>query len=50
MNWRKYFAYIGFTQECEDESPGYTVGLACFLAVLIMACLFMAYAMFWKIQ
>lgn len=50
MNWRKYFAYMGFTQECENASPGYTKGLIWFLIVLAIADAALIYHAFWKIQ
>lgn len=50
MNWRKYFDYLGFTQECEKESPGYTLGLICVLAVMLMALPWLVYAVCWKIH
>lgn len=49
-NWRKYFEYLGFTQECEEQAPGYTKGLICFLIVLAITDAALAYAVFWKIQ
>lgn len=48
LDWRKYFAYLGFTQECEEESPGYTVGLACFLIFMAVAAVWLAYGIFWQ--
>lgn len=50
MNWRKWYEYMGFTQECEEESPGYTRGLILFYAVLIASGLYALYAVCWKIQ
>lgn len=50
MKWRKYFTYLGFTQECEEEDPGYTAGLICVLAVMLLCLPWLVYAAFWKIQ
>ena len=50
MTWRKYLDYLGFTQECEEESPGYTVGLICVYVVMALSLPWLIYAAFWKIQ
>lgn len=44
--WRKYFTYLGFTQECEDISRGYTIGLACWLIFMAVCCVLLALDIF----
>ena len=50
MNWREYFSYLGFTQECEEESEGYTAGMVLFYVALGIGTALLVYAAFWKIQ
>ncbi len=49
-NWRKWFEYMGVTEECEEEQPGHTRGLILFYAALIASGLYALYQVCWKIQ
>ncbi len=49
-NWRKWYEYLGFMQECEEQEPGYTVGLAVFYLILFVGVILLAWDIGWKIQ